>query len=37
MAKAPTKDEDLLADQPLFSKCTLPDDSPYKLKHIVIR
>ena len=36
MAKAPTKDEDL-ADQPLFSKCTLPDDSPYKLKHIVIR
>jgi hypothetical protein len=32
MAKAPTKEEDLLAEQPFFSKCTLTADDLHKLK-----
>jgi hypothetical protein len=36
-AKASGKENDLLANQPSFSKCVLPDDDLCKLKHVVIR
>jgi len=36
-AKAPTKEEDLMGEEPLLSKCTLTDDDLHKLKHVVIR